>query len=118
MHYILLWPLGGLTFLGHTSSPGRDLFVAIAGPLTHIPQVLVWVGILALSAHIVHYPWQHDFHVPDIRTHFWLAVCSGAAQVRSPFLKNQLWSSSSSLLLAPSILIFYLSRHSHTQRQF
>lgn len=60
--------------------------MAIAGPLTHIPQVLVWVGILALSAHIVHYPWQHDFHVPDIRTHFWLAVCSGAAQVGSPLL--------------------------------
>ena len=86
VHYILLWPLGGLAFVGHSSSPARDLFVAIAGPLTHIPQVLVWVGILALSARIVHYPWQHTLHVPDIRTHFWLAVCAGAAQVDTSLL--------------------------------
>ena len=84
VHYILLWPLGGLAFVGHSSSPARDLAVAIAGPLTHIPQALVWVGILALSAHIVHYPWQHNQHVPDMRTHFWLAVCAGAAQGTSP----------------------------------
>ena len=85
VHYILLWPLGGLAFVGHSSSPARDLAVAIAGPLTHIPQALIWVGILALSAHVVHYPWQHNLHIPDIRTHFWLAVCAGAAQVTSPY---------------------------------
>ena len=70
--------------MGHSSSPGRDLLVAIAGPLTHVPQVLIWVAILALSAHAVHYPWQHNLDIPDIRTHFWLAVCAGAAQVRYP----------------------------------
>ena len=83
MHYILLWPLGGLAFVGHSSSPGRDLIVALAGPLTHLPQMAIWVAIFALSAHVVHYPWQHNLHIPDARTHFWLAVCAGAAQVCS-----------------------------------
>ena len=40
MHGILLWPLGGLAFVGHAGSPARDLYVAVCGPLTHIPQVL------------------------------------------------------------------------------
>lgn len=69
--------------MGHSSSPGRDLIVALAGPLTHLPQMAIWVAILALSAHVVHYPWQHNLHIPDARTHFWLAVCAGAAQVCS-----------------------------------
>ena len=38
VHGIMLWPLGGLAFVGHAGSPGRDLYVAICGPLTHIPQ--------------------------------------------------------------------------------
>ena len=84
VHYILLWPLGGLAFVGHSSSPGRDLFVAVMGPLMHLPQLAVWVAILALSAHVVHYPWHSSLHLPDIRTHFWLAVCVGAAWVGHP----------------------------------
>ena len=39
VHGILLWPLGGLAFMGKSSSPREDLMVAGAGPLTHIPQV-------------------------------------------------------------------------------
>ena len=81
MHYILLWPLGGLAFVGHSSSPGRDLFVAVMGPLTHLPQLAIWVAILALSAHVAHYPWHSSLHLPDIRIHFWLAVCVGATWV-------------------------------------
>lgn len=82
VHYILLWPLGGLAFVGHSSTPARDLFVALLGPLTHVPQILIWVAILALSAHVVHYPWQHNLtDIPDAESHFWLAVCVGAAQV-------------------------------------
>ena len=38
VHGILLWPLGGLAFVGHAGSPARDLYVAVCGPLTHIPQ--------------------------------------------------------------------------------
>jgi hypothetical protein len=38
---ILLWPLGGLAFISFAeeNSPKADALVAIAGPLTHIPQV-------------------------------------------------------------------------------
>lgn len=39
VHGILLWPLGGLAFMGHSVSPRDDIVVAIAGPATHIPQV-------------------------------------------------------------------------------
>jgi len=39
---ILLWPLGGLAFCGHGGGPKSDLIVALAGPLTHIPQWLAW----------------------------------------------------------------------------
>ena len=39
VHGILLWPLGGLAFMGKSSSPQKDLIVAVAGPATHIPQV-------------------------------------------------------------------------------
>lgn len=42
-HGILLWPLGGLAFIGHTAGPKADMWVAFAGPLTHIPQVILYV---------------------------------------------------------------------------
>jgi Zn-dependent protease len=46
---ILLWPLGGLAFCGGVGSPAEDLKVAIAGPVTHVPQALVWLVLLLLS---------------------------------------------------------------------
>ena len=42
---ILLWPLGGLAFVGHSSSPRKDLWVAVAGPLTHLPQLAFWMAV-------------------------------------------------------------------------
>lgn len=36
---ILLWPLGGLAFIGKLDTAEKDLRVAAAGPLSHIPQV-------------------------------------------------------------------------------
>ena len=42
VHGILLWPLGGLAFVGHAGSPARDLYVAFCGPLTHVPQARLW----------------------------------------------------------------------------
>ncbi|GBG89071.1 hypothetical protein CBR_g48781 [Chara braunii] len=38
----LLWPLGGLAYVGHAGTPQDDLKVAVAGPLTHIPMGLFW----------------------------------------------------------------------------
>ena len=44
---MVLWPLGGFVICGPVESVVGDFKVAIAGPLTHIPQMLVWVGIFA-----------------------------------------------------------------------
>lgn len=49
VHGILLWPLGGLAFVGHSSSPARDLLVAVAGPLTHLPQLALWLSVEVAS---------------------------------------------------------------------
>jgi len=48
---IILWPLGGFALCGPTEcgAPG-DLKVALAGPLTHIPQMLFWVIMYAAFA--------------------------------------------------------------------
>lgn len=39
---ILLWPLGGLAFCSSGGGAWGDLCVALAGPLTHLPQWLAW----------------------------------------------------------------------------
>lgn len=44
---IVLWPLGGFALCGPTEGLGGDLKVALAGPLTHIPQGLIWWGVYA-----------------------------------------------------------------------
>lgn len=49
VHQILLWPLGGLAYVGHDGDAGDDLKVSIAGPLTHVPQALTWLGVLAAA---------------------------------------------------------------------
>lgn len=46
---ILLWPLGGLAFCSSGCGPKGDLLVALAGPLTHAPQYLVWYGFFQFS---------------------------------------------------------------------
>jgi len=46
---ILLWPLGGLAFCSSGGGAKGDLLVALAGPLTHAPQYLVWLGFFQLS---------------------------------------------------------------------
>jgi len=47
---ILLWPLGGLAFCGHGGGPKSDLLVALAGPLTHVPQWLAWRALSVATA--------------------------------------------------------------------
>ena len=44
---MVLWPLGGYVICGPVESVFGDFKVAIAGPLTHIPQMLVWLGLFA-----------------------------------------------------------------------
>ena len=45
---IVLWPLGGFVICGPTETVKGDFLVAIAGPLTHLPQMAVWVVIFAI----------------------------------------------------------------------
>ena len=44
---ILLWPLGGFNFVarGIGCEPKDDLFIALAGPLSHIPMGLLWLFV-------------------------------------------------------------------------
>ncbi len=53
---ILLWPLGGLAYVGHGGAPRDDIKVAAGGPVTHIPMAGICAGILALR-----YPWDWDW---------------------------------------------------------
>lgn len=46
---ILLWPLGGLAFIGQSPTPCADISVAAAGPASHLPQALLWIGLLAAA---------------------------------------------------------------------
>lgn len=41
--------MGGLAFVGHSSSPSKDLWVAVAGPLTHLPQLALWLSVEVAS---------------------------------------------------------------------
>jgi stage IV sporulation protein FB len=53
---ILLWPLGGLAYVGHGGAPRDDIKVALWGPLTHLPMAGICAGILALLG-----MWQWSF---------------------------------------------------------
>jgi Zn-dependent protease len=53
---ILLWPLGGLAFTGHGGSPGRDIKIAAAGPLVHLP-----LAGIALAFLLTRVPWNWSY---------------------------------------------------------
>jgi len=44
---MVLWPLGGFVICGPTETVLGDFKVAIAGPLTHLPQMAVWIALYA-----------------------------------------------------------------------
>lgn len=49
--YIVLWPLGG--FSNTSISDGtclQEFWVALCGPLMHLPQMILWMIVLALAA--------------------------------------------------------------------
>jgi len=43
VHGILFWPLGGLAFIGHSTTLTADLSVAASGPGMHIPMIVFWI---------------------------------------------------------------------------
>jgi len=52
--HIVLWPLGGLAYVGHDGGPKEDIWVALCGPLTHIPQAALWAIIALARYHSLH----------------------------------------------------------------
>ncbi|CAE7276437.1 pdcl3 [Symbiodinium natans] len=46
--HILLWPLGGLAFIGGSAGPKAQIFISASGPATHLPMLGVWALLLAL----------------------------------------------------------------------
>ncbi len=73
---ILIWPLGGLAYISFfgDQNPKVDALVAIAGPLTHIPQVGLWyVAMYASNRGVVELFWPVQWGWD-----FWLALCSAA----------------------------------------
>jgi len=45
---MVLWPLGGYVICGPVDTVTQDFCVAIAGPLTHLPQMALWGFIFAV----------------------------------------------------------------------
>lgn len=49
--HILLWPLGGLAYISTEDASAKgDLFVAVAGPLTHAPMLAFWAFLLYVAS--------------------------------------------------------------------
>ena len=78
---VLIWPLGGLAFIDSTNYDGEpisDALVAIAGPLTHIPQVLVWsLLMLICSRGQVGFEWSLSWGLD-----FLISVCAAAISMQ------------------------------------
>lgn len=47
---VLLWPMGGLAYVGRASNPCVDLRTAAAGPASHVPQVALWWGLASRAS--------------------------------------------------------------------
>lgn len=77
MEGIVLSPLGGFALCGPTS--GRvveDLWVALAGPLAHLPQIAFWVGLFALLNQGEFMEFQADINLNSLKHGGWVAFWS------------------------------------------
>jgi hypothetical protein len=81
VHGILLWPLGGLAFVGHSTTPKKDMLVALAGPLTHIPMFMIWFALLFPATHASYGNFDVSLGIPPPENQFLLAVVAGGCQV-------------------------------------
>ena len=81
VHGILLWPLGGLAFVGHTASPRDDLLVAAAGPLTHLPQVAFWIVLELITTVIMTKRAFLTWNTWPPSNNLWFAVVTAAVSL-------------------------------------
>eukprot|EP00879_Flechtneria_rotunda_P033330 GHRR01036901.1.p1 GENE.GHRR01036901.1~~GHRR01036901.1.p1 ORF type:complete len:257 (+),score=33.10 GHRR01036901.1:855-1625(+) len=80
-HSILLWPLGGLAYIGsHNKGPKADVWVAVAGPLTHVPMTAFWVLMLLVATYVAYGTTHITLVWPAYLTihNLGVAVCVGA----------------------------------------
>lgn len=91
---ILLWPLGGLSYVGHRGTPREDIRVAAAGPLVHVPLAGLAAAALALAGF-----WDWGLLNPlgawapfgPFREHFWVNLAVGILKLQEVlFLFNLL----------------------------
>jgi len=66
--YILLWPLGGLAYISKAGiTPREQICVSVSGPLTHLPMIGLWMGLLfvfnggKVNITLDGMSYQHDF---------------------------------------------------------
>jgi Zn-dependent protease len=64
---ILLWPLGGMAYVGHSEDPRTDMFVAVSGPVTHLLGGALCVGLILLLG----VPWDWNYLNPIARRDWW-----------------------------------------------
>lgn len=68
---MLIWPLGGLMFHGQPVSVMCDLGVAVAGPATHVPHIIL--GLIVLAA--ANKGSVEAGKVPSLKENFFAVVC-------------------------------------------
>jgi len=67
VNQILLWPLGGMAYVGQSEDPRTDMFVAVSGPATHLLVGALCAGLI-LSLGI---PWNWDYINPISNRMWW-----------------------------------------------
>jgi len=77
---ILLWPLGGLAYISFfgESNPRADALIAISGPLTHIPQIIIWYCLLLISNGGSSY----NLYFLLSWSNLWVSLCSSAVMIQ------------------------------------
>lgn len=63
-HGILLWPLGGLAFITGGTTPARSIYIALAGPLMHVPLALLCAGPLLNAGYPLGWEDLNPLHGP------------------------------------------------------
>lgn len=81
---IVIWPLGGMAYVGHGSAPRHDMKIAVLGPLTHLPLAALSVGLLFLQV-----PWSWTYLNPldpwipyPLQELFWADVSVGFLRIQ------------------------------------
>ena len=74
---------GGLSYVGHRANPSEDNWIALAGPLSHIPQGLFWmilgaesVPVSALTTGPTGQTTVNSSDYAAVYNDFWLQLCS------------------------------------------